>query len=201
MTWGASEWSVFVGAIAAVATAGAGIMALIAAKWTVEATRTAADENSRLLKEQIEVQRTELAATQGALLETNRRDKLHAAYTIFKLAGDVQLAVQAALNNTRDPNTSVIPHFSPDLVTKVEAAYHLQSFLNRDNHIHFQVLDAIVHGEAIRNRDHAQNVVTRINELRLALTPAIVGLPHGEGNRVYGSNGMTTLVADGTADI
>lgn len=193
-TWGATEWG-------AVATAAAGIMALLAAWWTVSATRQAAAENSRLLKEQIELQRTELVATQAALSESNRRDKLHAAYTIFKLAGDVGAIVSNAAQNSPQGSAEVIPRFPPELIAKVEAAYPLQAFLNRENHIGFQMLDAVVHGERLGSREHAQRTIVRINELRSALTPAIVGLPHGKGDRVYGSDGESLLKGTSDAEI
>ncbi|MGO7576612.1 hypothetical protein ACC699_17200 [Rhizobium ruizarguesonis] len=193
-----SEWSILVGAASAFATAAAGFMALIAAKWTVDATKQAAAENSRLLKEQIEVQRTELAEARAAAVEVNRRDKLHAAYTLFKLAGSIEGIVRNAANNWTEQN-KVTPRYPPDLIKRVEEAYPLQGFLNRDNHIGFQLLDALVHGEQLINKEHALNVSHRLNELRSALTPVIVGLPHGAGNRVYGSDGEQPLTAGADA--
>ncbi|WP_123876197.1 MULTISPECIES: hypothetical protein [Rhizobium] len=47
------------------ATAIAGFMALLAAKWTVTATRAAAAQNEAVLKDQIAIQREELAAIAG----------------------------------------------------------------------------------------------------------------------------------------
>lgn len=198
MSWGASEWSVVIGATSAFATAAAGFMALLAAKWTVDATRQAALENSRLLKEQIEVQRLELADARAAALEVNRRDKLHAAYTLFKLAGSVEGIVRNAANNWPE-QTQVIPHYPADLVRRVEEAYPLQGFLNRDNHIGFQLLDALVHGEQLTSKEHALDVSHRLNALRQALTPVIVGLPHGAGNRAYGHDGEQPLEAGADA--
>lgn len=193
-SWGATEWG-------AIATAAAGVMALIAAWWTVSATRAAAKENALLLKEQIEVQRLELSAAQAALMENNKRDKLRAAYTIFRIAGMVHDIIASAAANSHQASAEVIPHFPPELIAKVEAAYPLQSFLNRENHINFQILDAVVHGERLGNREHAQNIVARLNDLRRALTPAIVGLPNGAGSRVYGSDGVGPLEATSDATI
>lgn len=190
--WGAAEWG-------AVATAAAGFMALVAAWWTVQATRQAAAENSRLLKEQIKIQSDELSELRAATLETNRRDKLHAAYTIFKLIAEVQAPLRHAAYNAQ--GSPVIVHFPPDLIKKVEDAYPLQSYLNRDNHILFQVMDALVHGEAVNDAQHAGALVTKLDEFRRALTPAIVGLPKGGGSRLYGVGPNGALHAGETADI
>jgi hypothetical protein len=186
MSWGASEWSVVVGAASAFATAAAGFMALIAAKWTVEETRKSADSNSQLLKEQIEVQRQELQETRNAALEVERKGKLHAAYTISRLAGLAEMAIHNAMNNTSETD-EIRPNFSEDLIRQIEGAYPLQSFLSRNNHINFQILDATVHGQTMKTRERAQQILWHLNELRNALTPVIVGLPLGEGDRSYGS--------------
>ncbi|MBX4863387.1 hypothetical protein G9X64_16690 [Rhizobium sophorae] len=200
MGWGAAEWGAIASAAAAIATAAAGYMALVAANRTIKATREAASENAALLRDQIEVQRRELAEVKSAAIEADRRQKLLAAYSIFRLTGEVHAVVSFATNNHQGENP-IIPHFSDNLIRRVEAAYPLQSYLNRENHIGFQLLDAVVHGETLNNKEQALYIINRLNALRQALTPAIVGLPKGDGSRIYGSDGITPLVATPDADI
>jgi hypothetical protein len=201
MSWGATEWGIVIGATSAFATAAAGFMALLAAKWTVKATKEAAAENSRLLKQQIDVQQSELAEARAALVEANRRDKLHAAYTLFHLAGAVEGIVRNEAINWPAYQARVTLEFSPELIRRVEDAYPLQGFLNRDNHMGFQLLDALVHGQELTSKEHAINVSHRLNALRLALTPVIVGLPHGDGDRIYGHDGESPLRASQDASM
>ncbi|MBZ5760295.1 hypothetical protein LAV84_07000 [Rhizobium sp. VS19-DR104.2] len=193
MSWHAAQWG-------AVATAAAGFMALGAAWWTVRATREAASENSRLLKQQIEIQQLELAEIKENTAEETRRQKLFAAYTFYKLAADVHKPVSYAVNNFTGMG-SIIPRFSPELLRQVQEAYPLQGFLNRDNHVLFQLLDAVAHGEAVRDKGHGLHILDRLNAFRLAMTPAVVGLPKGGGDRTYGHNGLDPLTAAPDADI
>lgn len=192
MAWGAAEWG-------AVATAAAGFMALGAAWWTVRATREAAAENSRLLKEQIKIQSDELSELRSATLETYRRDKLHAAYIIYRLAGDTCAIIQNAAEDAG--GGLIIPIFPRELILRLEAAYPLQSFLNRENHILFQYMDAILHGEPVSTPRSAAGAIENLHLLRKAMTPAIVSLPKGNGDRVYGYGNDGLMEADGTADI
>ncbi|NKK76263.1 hypothetical protein [Rhizobium leguminosarum] len=89
MGWGATEWGAIASAAAAIATAAAGYMALVAANRTIKATKEAASENAALLRDQIEVQRQELAEIKSAAIEADRRQKLLAAYSIFRLTSEV----------------------------------------------------------------------------------------------------------------
>jgi hypothetical protein len=192
----AAEWGAVASGAAAVATALAGFLALVAAKWTVDATKKASEKSDAALKAQIEVQREELDVLKGQHREVARRETLYAAYMIFRAAGLLEEHIQKA----RKDGVLNRP-VSPETVTRVEACYPLSILLSRENYMIFQLMDAIAHGEQFNNEQHVSTVVERLNELRRSLTPAIVGLPEGTGSRVYGHDGMSALEASADAKI
>lgn len=179
--WGAADWSAVASAAAALATAAAGFMALIAAKWTIRATNAAASENAELLRKQIALQQQELEASRAIDLVDLRQDILNTAYTIFSVAGRVGSILEGTQTAAKRGHLAP-PLFSPDIRSQVESCYPLAAKLSRENHIHFQAIDALVHGEPVTALEEIENCLSHIHQLRADLTPTIVSLPHRDSD-------------------
>ncbi|MBB4194888.1 hypothetical protein GGE45_005444 [Rhizobium aethiopicum] len=130
------------------ATAIAGFMALLAAKWTVTATRSAAAQNEALLKEQIAIQRDELAAIAG-----DQRPWIKVSMTVEGTTVDDGDGIRSILLKTtmanlgNRPATRAMCHLTRDQPTSAAVQQIMDAQKNFDNPSHASFGYTIFPGE------------------------------------------------------